>query len=131
MPCKTRIDLTFCKNRLVGVGGLAALANKDSWQARPRLTPYQVIIVLSKMLKNHLSYFHVPISNPRGKAITRAMNICSFTGDIRDGTSDKNRLVGVGGLAALANKDSWQARPRFTLTYHVIFVYKHKAKKLS
>ena len=45
------------------------------------------------------------------------------------GTRKKNRLVGVGGLAALANKDCWQARPRLTLTYHVMFVFKQKAKK--
>ena len=29
-------QVSHLKNRLVGVGGLAALANKDSWQARPR-----------------------------------------------------------------------------------------------
>ena len=40
------------------------------------------------------------------------------------GTRKTNRLVGVGGLAALANKDYWQARPRLTLTYHIFFVFK-------
>ena len=30
----------------------------------------------------------------------------------------------MGGLAALAKKDYWQARPRLTLTYHIFFVFK-------
>ena len=32
----------------------------------------------------------------------------------------KKQVSGVGGLAALAKRDSWQARPRLTLTYHII-----------
>ena len=34
----------------------------------------------------------------------------------------KKQVSGVGGLAALAKKDSWQARPRLTIAYHIVFV---------
>ena len=46
------------------------------------------------------------------------------------GQLPKNRIVEVGVLAAFANKDSWQARPRLTLSYHIIFVFKQMSKKI-
>ena len=47
------------------------------------------------------------------------------------GTRNKKQVSGVGGLSVLANKDYWQARPRLTLMYHVIFVFKQNSTKLS
>ena len=68
----------------MGVGGLAALANKDCWQARPRLTlTYHVMFVFKQKAKKNLSYFRVPISNPRFQATellsTGRNTLCSLT----------------------------------------------------
>ena len=70
------------------------------------------------------TYIYLPWARWRVRAMTRIYDVYEIGLFFFKFLCPKKQVSGVGGLASLAKRDSWQVRVRLTLTYHVIFVNK-------